>query len=89
MKIKKSEIEYRLRRICGKPSPLKRLVAVSVAAVIFAAVNVYFLAGSIYSIGRDDAQRELMKIEHIEVLKIPQNDSINLLKQKLYEYEFE
>jgi len=91
MKVKefsKSKIEFYLRRICGRPSPTKRLVIVLLVCVKLAAINIYFLFSSVYSIGKNDAQKDLLQIEHIEGLKIPRNDSINLLKQKLYEFEY-
>jgi len=91
MKVKefsKSKIEQSLRRICGRPSPTKRLVIVLLVCVKLAAINIYFLFSSVYSIGKNDAQKDLLQIEHIEGLKIPRNDSINLLKQKLYEFEY-
>ena len=90
MKVKefsRAKIERRLRQICGKPSPTKRLILVLVVCVKLAAINIYFLFSSVYSIGKNDAQKELLQIEHIEGLQIQQNDSINRLKQRLYEFE--
>ena len=60
---------------------------VLVVCVLLAAINIYFLFNSVYNIGKNDANKELLKIEHIEGIKMPKNDSINLLKQKLYEYK--
>ncbi|MDR1172002.1 MAG: TraL conjugative transposon family protein [Bacteroidales bacterium] len=62
--------EHGLRRLCGKPSPVKRLVAVLVACGVLAAANIYFTVNSIYSIGKRDAETELMKLQHIRQLKM-------------------
>jgi hypothetical protein len=68
--------DERLRHICGKPSPAKRLVTVLVLAVILGGTNIYFVVSSIYNIGKHDA--ELMQIEHIKQLELHHsNDSIN------------
>jgi len=80
--------ENRLRQLCGKPTPAKRLVMVLVAFFMLAAFNIYFLFSSVKNIGKNEVKKELMKLEHIEGIKLPNNDSINnLLKQKMYEYE--
>ena len=80
-----NEIDKRLKRLCGKPSPTKRLIIVLVVGVVLAAANIYFVVSSIHTIGKNDAKKEFLKIQHIEGLKIPGNDSINFLKQKMYE----
>jgi len=58
------EIEYRLKRLCGQPSPKKRLVTVLVIGVVLAVANIWFLVSSIYNIGKNDAEKELMKLQH-------------------------
>jgi hypothetical protein len=80
------EIEHRLKRLCGRPSPVKRLIAVLIISGVFAIANIWYLVGSIYSIGKNDAEKELIKVQHIELLNFQGNDSINQLKQKMYEY---
>jgi len=81
--------ESRLRQICGKPSPTKRLVMVLVVCVVFAAANIYFVVSSIYAIGKSNAKKEFLQIEHIESIKAPTNnkDSINFLNQIINEYK--
>jgi hypothetical protein len=64
------KIEHRLKRICGRPSPMKRLVTVLVIGVVLAFVNVWFLISSIYNIGKNDAEKELMNLQHIERLEL-------------------
>jgi len=77
----KRELETRLKRLCGRPSPTKRLIIVLVVCVVFAAANIYFVVSSIYSIGKNDAKKELLQIEHIEGITIPKNDSINFFNK--------
>jgi len=81
------KLKYRLKQLCGRPSPVKRLVSVLVICSVFAVANIYFVVRSIYSIGKNDAEKELIKLQHIERLNFQQNDSINQIKQKMYEYE--
>jgi hypothetical protein len=65
---------YRLRRLCGRPTPMKRLVAVFLCGGILAAANIYIVVASVYEIGRRDAEKEWMQL--------PQhNDSIRLIEQ--------
>jgi len=78
--------EHRLRQLCGRPSPAKRLVMVLVVCAVFAVINVYFLFSSVYNIGKNDAKKELLQMEHIEGLKIPKKDSINF--KQMYQYEY-
>jgi hypothetical protein len=80
------EIEYGLRLLCGRPSPMKRFIAVLVIGGALAAANLYFVVSSIYSIGKRDAEREFLRLQHIESLKL-QSDSINNSNSKSYEYK--
>ncbi|MDR1356452.1 MAG: TraL conjugative transposon family protein [Tannerellaceae bacterium] len=72
------ELTYGLRRLCLRPSPDVRLFAIVFLVIASCVVNIWFIAGSIYSAGRRDAGKEFLKQQEI--------DSINLLKQKMYEY---
>ena len=76
------KIERRLKRLCGKPSPAKRLMAVLFIGVTLAAANVYFLVSSIYSIGKNDAEKELIKVQHIETLEL-RRDTIKNVELKI------
>ena len=83
------EIEYGLRLLCGQPSPMKRFVAVLIIGGALATANLYFVVSSIYNIGKSDAEKEFLKLQHIETLKLQsqqKNDSINNLNSKNYEY---
>jgi hypothetical protein len=83
------EIEYGLRCLCGRPSPVKRFIAVLTVGGVLAVANIYFVANSIYRMGKRDAEREFLQVEHIKRLEWqPVNsDSINNQVNKKYEYE--
>lgn len=87
--VARDETGYRLRLLCGKPTPMKRFVMVLVTGGTLAVVNVYFVVSSIYNMGVHDAKKQFLEVQHIETLKLQQskNDSINILNQKKYEYK--
>lgn len=85
MKVKKNCIEKvqdwvddKLRRMCGRITPGKRLAVILLMFVFFGGMSIYITVSSIYNIGKRDGQR--LQIEHIKELPLQQaNDSINLL----------
>ena len=85
MKVKKNCIEKvqdwvddKLRRMCGRITPGKRLTVILLMFVFFGGMSIYITVSSIYNIGKRDGQR--LQIEHIRELPLQQaNDSINLL----------
>ncbi len=85
MKVKKNCIEKvqdwvddKLRRMCGRITPGKRLAVILLMFVFFGGMSIYITVSSIYNIGKQDGQR--LQIEHIRELPLQQaNDSINLL----------
>jgi len=81
------EVEYRLRLLCGKPTPMKRFIMVLVLGGALAVVHIYFVVSSIYNMGVCDAKNHFLKLQHIETLKLQQtkNDSIKSIKNKEYE----
>jgi hypothetical protein len=83
------EIEYGLKCLCGRPSPVKRFIAVLTVGGVLAAANIYFIANSIYNMGKRDAEKEFLKMEHIKRLdwQPVNSDSINNQLNKKYEYE--
>jgi hypothetical protein len=83
------EIAYGLKCLCGRPSPLKRFIAVLILGGVLAAASIYFVADSIYSMGKGDAEKEFLKMEHIKRLYRPpvNRDSINNQLNKKYEYK--
>jgi hypothetical protein len=73
-----------LHAVCGKPSPVKRLVIVLIIGGALSIVSVCTLVSSIYNIGKRDA--ELIHIEHIKQLELRlSGDSINTVKNQCYE----
>ena len=79
-------IEDGLRRICGGLSPDARIITILSFCIIFGSLSIYMTVSSIYHIGKRDAEQKYMEIEHIKQLELQHsNDSINLLKQKVYE----
>jgi hypothetical protein len=82
------ELCYGLRRLCGEPSPMKRLITVLILAVGLGGANIYLVVSSIYSIGKGDARKEYMEMEHIKELERQhKGDSIHQLKKQLYEQQ--
>ena len=82
------EIAYGIRCLCGKPSPLKRFIIVAVAGMLMGIASVCILVSSVYRIGHANARKEIPELNIVRQLNL-KNDSINLLKQQLYEYEQE
>jgi len=78
------EIEYRLRLLCGQPTPMRRFVMVLIICIALAVASIWFVASSIYHFGKRSAEAEFLKIQHLEMLKVQhQKDSIyrsNVLK---------
>jgi hypothetical protein len=85
------KVEDKLKRLCERPSPMKRLIGVLVICVLFGAANIWFVVSSICNIGKNDGKKELIKLQHIEPLDLRQNDSIKHFKHNLNlnEYEYE
>jgi hypothetical protein len=80
------EIEYRLRLLCGRPSPMKRFITVLIIGIAMSIGYFWLVVSSIYNIGKRDAEREFLRLQHIETLKL-QSDSINSSNSKNYEYK--
>jgi hypothetical protein len=81
------EIEYGLKCLCGRPSPVKRFIAVLTVGGVLAVAHIYFVANSIYNMGKRDAEKEFLKMEHIKRLdwQPVNSDSINNQLNKKYE----
>jgi hypothetical protein len=77
------EIEYSLRLLCGKPTPMKRFITVLIIGGALAVANIYFVVSSIYNMGVSDAKKQFLEVQHIETLKLQQskNDSIKSIKK--------
>ena len=77
--------KYLLKQLCGRPSPAKRLVSVLFLCVLFGAANIYFLVCAFSGIGKNENEKELIKLEHIEPLELPKKESIHDLKSLEYD----
>lgn len=65
----------RLRRMCGRITPGKRLVVILVMFFLFGGLSIYITVSSIYNIGKRDGRR--LQIEHIKQLPLQGNDTIS------------
>lgn len=78
-------VDDRLRRMCGRITPGKRLAVILVMFLFFGGLSIYITVSSIYNIGKRDGQR--LQIEHIRQLPLHGNDttkSINHLNRPEY-----
>ena len=74
--------DERLRRMCGRITPGKRLAVILVMFLLFGGLSVYITVSSIYHIGKRDGQR--LQIEHIKQFPLHGGDSINPLNRQEY-----
>ena len=65
----------RLRRMCGRITPGKRLAVILVMFFFFGGLSIYITVSSIYNIGKRDGRR--LQIEHIRQLPLQGNDTFN------------
>lgn len=74
-----------LRRMCGRLTPGKRLAVILTMLLTFSFLSIYMTVSSIYNMGRRDAEKDMIEIEHIRNLDLRQKqDSIN--NYKYYDY---
>jgi len=78
------KIEYSLKRLCGQPTPFKRFIVVLVLGSILAIANIALVVSSIYNIGKQDAEKTFLELQHIKSLELQHSsDSVkNQLKIK-------
>lgn len=69
----------RLRRMCGRITPGKRLAVILVMFFFLGGLSIYITVSSIYNIGKRDGRR--LQIEHIKQYPLHDSDSINLLNR--------
>ena len=69
----------RLRRMCGRITPGKRLAVILVMFLFYGGLSIYITVSSIYNIGKRDGRR--LQIEHIKQYPLHDSDSINLLNR--------
>ena len=63
----------RLRRMCGRITPGKRLAVILVMFFFLGGLSIYITVSSIYNIGKRDGRR--LQIEHIRQLPLHGNDT--------------
>ena len=73
----KDFIGGRLRGLCDRLSPRQRTATVLVAAALFALVNFYMIFRAVYDIGREDAKREVIEIEPLDIPEFVPADSLS------------
>ena len=79
----RSRIEEKLQNYCASLSPKKRLVSIMILCSVFGIFSLYISFSSIYNINKADRQQ--IKIEHINQLQLHVSDSIHKLNLKQYE----
>ena len=67
----------RLRGLCDRLTPRQRAIAVILMASLFALVNFYMIFRAIYDIGREDARREVIRIEPLDIPEFVPADSLS------------
>ena len=73
----KDFIGGRLRGLCDRLTPRQRAIAVIVMASLFALVNFYMIFRAVYDIGREDARREVIRIEPLDIPEFVPADSLS------------
>lgn len=71
-------VDEKLRHLCGRITPEKRLVIIILMFLFFGGMSIYITVSSIYNIGKRDGER--LHIEHLGRLPMETKDSINQLK---------
>ena len=69
------ELSFSIRCLCGKPTPMKRLVIVLTMCSVLGIAFIYTFITSIYGIARNDAEKEFLELQHIKQIDL-KNDSI-------------
>lgn len=71
-------VEEKLRHLCGRITPEKRLAVLLIMFGVFGCMSIYIFASALYNIGKNEGQQ--IEIEHIKMLELQKRDSINQLK---------
>lgn len=64
------KIDCRLRLLCGKPTPAKRVAGVVCIGVVLAVANIYVVAGAMYNMGKSGAEKQFLQMQHIHTLEL-------------------
>ena len=73
----KDFIGGRLRGLCDRLSPRQRTATVLVAAALFALGNFYMIFRAVYDIGREDARKEVIRIEPLDIPEFVPADTLS------------
>lgn len=79
-------LDDRLRRMCGRLTPEKRVIAIVVMAVVFAVINFCMIFSAIYNIGREDAKREIIEITPPSIPDIAPADTLSDKTRQMEEF---
>ena len=76
------ELTYGVRWLCLRPSPGVRLSIIVFLIIAASAANIWFVANSVSNIGKRDARKEFLEMEHAGKLELQhKNDSIKTVKR--------
>ena len=73
----KDFIGGRLRGLCDRLSPRQRTATVLVAAALFALGNFYMIFRAVYDIGREDARKNVIRIEPLDIPEFVPADTLS------------
>ena len=77
----------RLRRMCGRITPGKRLAVILLMFFFFGGLSIYKTVSSIYNMGKKSGQQQ-MQIEHIKRLELEHKQEADSVKQ-LNDFNYE
>lgn len=86
-------VEDRLRHLCGRITPDRRVAVIVVMFLLFSGMSLWFTVSSIYRFGKGDGEK--LRIEHIEMLELElqrkqsQLDSLKQFNEINYDFERE
>ena len=69
------QVENRLRQLCGKIPPGKRIAVILALLFLFAGLSIYITFSSLFNFG--DNKKEKMNFKHIEGLQLESKDKQN------------
>lgn len=72
------QIKEKIADVCDSLQERTRAILIIGMGILLGSGSVIAIAQSIYLINKNEQRRRLPKIEHVNHLKIPNNDSINL-----------
>lgn len=81
----KEYLEDKLRELCGKITPEKRVFVIAVLFTVFAIADLYIVFQAIYNIGRDKEREHIIKLSEQQTTD-PRDTLQNPSDQQLKEY---